>query len=129
MAADYFAPLKYGVAPETIACPMGDVKISVFDRHDETRFVCTQDLNGCSAVLIVSTKACIIAHIPPLPSYTNDPYIGASNVRYMMERVLSTFMEHRHLFVECQSWVIVATWGGQLALPEQASILEATIDQ
>lgn len=129
-AADYFAPLKYGVAPETIACAMGDVKISVFDRHGETRFVCTQDLNGCSAVVIVSAKGCIIAHIPPLPSYTSDPYIGASNARYMMDRVRNTFLDNRQLFLgECHSWVIVATWGGQLALPEQASILEATIDQ
>ena len=46
-----------------------------------------------------------------------------------MDRVRNAFLENRQLFLECYSWVIVATWGGQLALPEQASILEATIDQ
>jgi hypothetical protein len=106
---------------------MGEVTMAVFDH--ETRFVQTQDLNGCSAVVIVSPKACIVAHIPPLPSYTVDPYIGDSNARYMMERVRSNFVDNHHLFRDCHSWIIVATWGGQLALPEQASILEATIDQ
>jgi hypothetical protein len=129
VTADFFAPLKYGVAPETTACLMGDVRLTLFDSHDETRFVCTQDLNGCSAVVIVSTKACIMAHVPPLPSYTDDPYVGSSNARYMMDRVRSKFVANRQFFPECQSWVIVATWGGQLALPEQAAILEATMDQ
>jgi hypothetical protein len=129
MAAEFFSSLKFGVAPETIACPMGDVRMGLFDPHGETRFICTQDLNGCSAVVIISSIACIIAHIPPLPTYTDDPYIGTNNARFMMERVRATFQANRAYFPECHSWVIVATWGGQLALPEQASILEATIDQ
>ncbi len=70
---------------------MGGVKISVFNRHDKTHFIYTQDLKGCSAIVIVSTKRCTVAHIPPLPSYTHDPYICAINVRYMIKRMRNTF--------------------------------------
>jgi hypothetical protein len=108
---------------------MGESRTEFFIPKGQTRFIYTEGLNGCSAVVIVSTFACIMAHIPPLPEFTHDPNIGDENVRLMMDDISLAFQANRPSFPASHSWVVIATWRGQVALSDQAAILEDTIDQ
>ncbi|TAQ86989.1 hypothetical protein B7494_g4696 [Chlorociboria aeruginascens] len=109
---------------------MNKVKFLAF-RKSKVSSIGTANLNGCSAVMIVSRYGAILAHIPPRPpnSDPNDRHAGDRNTRARMDEVKALYTKHNKFFpAGTNSWVACAVYRGQLALPDQEKILQDGLD-
>lgn len=89
----------------------------------------TAGLGSCSAVVIASTHAALLAHIAPLPVSTQNPFAGDANVRSTMDRVVALYQEKRAFFPSAETVVICAEFRGAVALPDQLAIMTGTLNQ
>lgn len=66
---------------ETYEVGMNHVQRAIFDPTvNSLRAIGTRNLNGCTAVAIISPLAAILAHIPPQPYATTNLGAGMQNV-------------------------------------------------
>jgi hypothetical protein len=94
------------------------------------RAIGTQNLNGCTAVAIVSPFAAILAHIPPMPYPTSDPNVGMANLQTQMAAVFTLYGQNRTLFpTGTTSLVVGATIEGEIALDHQIAYVRQTLTQ
>ena len=90
-----------------------------FTQFSAVQAVGTQNLNGCTAVAVVSNFGTILAHIPPLPFPTPNPDAGIQNLRARMAEVVTLYQHYQNLFPPgAASLVVMAIFGGQIALPD-----------
>jgi hypothetical protein len=115
--------------PLKIEVHMNEIKIAFLSPLHQTRFVITRNLNSSSAVIIISTYACILGHIAPLPEFTNDPEAGNNNTKQLMRDMQTLHKQFDIYFPTSQSSVVVAEYQGRVALPEQARIIQETLDE
>ncbi|RMZ71379.1 hypothetical protein GMOD_00005927 [Pyrenophora seminiperda CCB06] len=83
----------------------------------------TDDLGACSVVLIVSSQAAIIGHIPPLPTRTHDPHAGDSYVNFFMDRLIAYYRQCQSVLTPPDSLVVCAVYKGVVALQDQQRIM------
>jgi hypothetical protein len=82
------------------------------------RAIGTQNLNGCTAVAVISQYGAILAHIPPAPYPTHDPHLGIQNLERLMNQLVSLYHTHAYAFpAGGTSLVVGAFYGGSPALP------------
>ncbi|KAJ9386284.1 hypothetical protein DTO063F5_3798 [Paecilomyces variotii] len=94
------------------------------------RAIGTQNLNGCTAVAIVSPFGAILAHIPPIPYPTTDPNVGIANLQAKMATVLSYYDQHPTIFPPgSTSLVAGATIEGEIALEHHIIYIRQTLVQ
>lgn len=120
------APCFIVQALQNRMCELVDMNEIKFHRFTATRCCLgTMNLNGCTAVLILSPTAAMLAHISPRPS-GEDPYeaTGDDHVSKMMNRMNVGFNEQQHSFSQgAYSIVIYAEFRGEVALYDQAMII------
>jgi hypothetical protein len=91
----------------------------------------TDQLGACHAVVIVSRKAAIVGHVAPRPPSSTYTYEDAGNdhVANFMDRLINYSWVYESLFPsDPNAWVICATFGGEVALPNQQEIIIAKLD-
>lgn len=90
-------------------------------------FLGTEDLNGCTAVVIVSKNAAILAHISPRPSGQNtNQATGDTHVKAKMQQLRNLLGQHLNDFKQGTGGVVVyAVYMGEVALRDQKDIIEA----
>ncbi|KAL9123525.1 MAG: hypothetical protein Q9217_007045 [Psora testacea] len=90
-------------------------------------FLGTEDLNGCTAVVIVSKNAAILGHISPRPSEQNtNQATGDAHVEAKMQELRTLLGQHLNEFKQGTGGVVVyAIYMGEVALKDQKSIIEA----
>ena len=109
---------------------MNEVRLLLFQSTGKC-CIGTSGLNGCTAVIIVSPSAAILAHIPPRPNMdmTNDE-AGNQNVQARMSEVATLFHQYKSYFPPTKTtWVVSALYEGKIALPEQKAIIEKSLRQ
>jgi hypothetical protein len=104
---------------------MDEVMIVAFG-HNGNRFLYTDNLNGCFAVLIISKDAVIGAHIPPRPSMdTRNPNAGEEHVALKMQQVANLYQKYHNYFPNPKDvLVLYAVFEGEIALPSQKGLIE-----
>src|SRR5689334_18356023 len=80
-------------ASQTYEVEMNQVQLLIFNLRP-LQAIGTRNLNGCTAVVIISPFAAILSHIPPQPYLTEHPGVGMQNVRARMEEVLSLYRQN-----------------------------------
>ncbi|KAF3482484.1 uncharacterized protein GIQ15_05243 [Arthroderma uncinatum] len=95
---------------------------------DDPRHNClvAENLNGCTAVVIISDHAAVMANILPRPTiYDSDPYIGDKNMKEKVVELVEFISRHRDKFplYACWAWVIYAVLDGETGLPGQKGII------
>ncbi len=110
------------------------------NHHDIIRFgeagmccIATVDLNACHAVVIVSKKAAILAHIAPLPPEAIRDRCPTSEdwIKDMMTQVISCFIANKQYF-EHQGLggiVIYGVHNKEIALADQVKLPMATVQK
>lgn len=76
--------------------PMGGVQFLDFRQKAA---LATDGLGSCSAVVIASPHAAILAHIAPLPTSTQNPFAGDANVQSTMNRVVALYRTRGLIFL------------------------------
>src|SRR5271155_1658191 len=115
---------------QTESVRMDEVRLLVFG-HQGKFVLLTEDLNGCSGVVIFSQAAAILAHIPPRPNADlQDPYAGEKNVQRRMGEVVALFRTYRTYFTTANDKLVIsAMYQGQTALPHQKVMIERSLQQ
>lgn len=94
------------------------------------RAVGTQNLNGCTAVAIISNYGAILAHIPPLPYVTTNPHVGMQNLQARVAEMMAAYQQHVDYFPAAASSLVVgAFFGGQAALPHHLEHIRVSLTQ
>lgn len=115
-------------------------KMVQMDDYDIVRFgeagktcLATRDLNSCHAVVIVSKKAAILAHIAPhAPTAIRDQFPTALKwTQAMMDQVIKCVQANKSYFGNPGSGgiVIFGVYQGEIALPDQVKVLAANIEK
>jgi hypothetical protein len=104
---------------------MDEVKFLQFDPSGLSS-IGTANLNGCSAVMIVSIYGAILGHIPPRPDGTSqDLDAGDRHARMKMQEVATLFTTYKNYFPSGgNTWVLCAVFQGEVALPDQQKIMQ-----
>ena len=89
-------------------------------------FLGTEDLNGCTVVVIVSKDAAILGHISPRPSEQNtSEATGDAHVRSKMQELRTLLGQHLSDFKQGTGGIVVyAIYMGEIALTDQKKIIE-----
>lgn len=106
---------------------MNSVGYLHFQQEDRI-YIVTHDLNGCTAVVIVSKDAAILAHISPRPSEANpDQATGDAHVKTKMKQVWTLLGQHLNDFREegTGGLIVSAVLSGKVCLEDQKNIIEA----
>ncbi|KAL8648563.1 MAG: hypothetical protein Q9210_004916 [Variospora velana] len=115
-------------------------KMVQMDDYDIVRFgeagktcLATRDLNSCHAVVIVSKKAAILAHIAPhAPTAIRDQFSTALKwTQAMMDQIIKCVQANKSYFENPGSGgiVIYGVYQGEIALPDQVKLLAASIEK
>lgn len=107
--------------PGTVRVSMNTVRFMEFDTLKKC--LVTECLNGSSAIVIVSQRAAILAHIAP--SMTGSD--GDQNMRAKMRQVTALFTAYQHLFPQSSVWVVYAVMNNRVALEDQKDIIDDTL--
>lgn len=89
-------------------------------------FLGTEDLNGCTAVVIVSKNAAILGHISPRPSGQSiGQATGDAHMRAKMQELPILLSQHLSEFKQGTGGVVVyAIYMGAVALNDQKKLIE-----
>lgn len=90
----------------------------------------TSDLNGCTAVMLVSEKGAILAHISPLPFPTTDPNAAENNTREKMGEFLDILNREKGFRLAAgakNSGIVCGVFDGSIALPSQKDLVETIL--
>lgn len=115
----------------TLEVAMNEVRVVSF-QTGPYKCIGTRNLNGCTAVTIVSPYAAILAHIAPraLDADSNDIDAGDNNCKAKMDQVVAFYNQYNQFFPPGRTtWVISALYRGQPALPDQRRIIEEKLQQ
>lgn len=130
MAASIFDQVKD--LDSTVVVNMNEVRLTIL-QEEGILSLATAGLNGCSAVAIASSSAAILAHIAPRPIPDTDPndcHAGDRNVKSKMAEFRALFCRYRdHFIPETNPWVISAFYETNIALPDQKSIIEMSLEE
>lgn len=108
---------------------MNQVQFTAFIPNS-IRAIGTRNLNGCTAVAVVSPLGAILAHIPPLPYSTQDPNAGLQNVQAKMGEVVFLYQQNQAFFPPGRSSLIVgAIFGDAVALPDHLNCIRGLLAQ
>lgn len=86
----------------------------------------TMDLNGCTAVAIVSSAGAILAHISPrAPDGNPEEATGDAHAMVMMNRMHAHFNMRRTSFGNSETYAVViyGVFEGEVAMPGQIQII------
>lgn len=115
----------------------GDVRDVPMNQIDYVSFtdggikaIGTSDLNGAAAVILVSKKGALLAHISPLPFPTEDPLAGKDHTMEQMRDFLQLW-QNRDDFRE-DPWVKISAivcghFQGEVALPDQRDLIKTLL--
>ncbi|KAH0842988.1 hypothetical protein AYO21_03298 [Fonsecaea monophora] len=113
----------------TIYVPMNRVDIAFWSRTD---YLYTDSLNGCTAVIIISPHAGILAHIAPRPSGAELNRVNAEdgdrNLREKMQQVIDLYNANRYYFQDARTRVVVAVYRYSIALPTTVNTIDAILN-
>lgn len=90
----------------------------------------TGNLNGCTAVMIVSMRGAILAHISPLPYPTTDPHAAGNHTREQMGKLLDILRSQKDFRLAPDvktSGIVCGVFEGTIALPDQKNLIEAIL--
>jgi hypothetical protein len=119
----FFQALQRGEAHEVA---MDEVRFIAFTEQS-LRCIGTRNLNGCTAVMVVSQYGAILSHIPPRPVTTRHdiPEAGDQHCAEKMNEMVAAYHENRRYFpADEPSWVVSALWEDKIALLSQRHIIE-----
>lgn len=115
--------------PGTVNVPMNEVRLVAFQSVRQACLV-TEGLNSCSAAVIASKNAAILAHIAPQPPSTlNNPDAGDQNMQSKMDQVAALFTRYKTYFEGNHVWIVYAVIGNRIALPDQKAIIDRALHQ
>ena len=122
------APSKLDIARQSNrlqVVKMNSVEYMRFQPGVKT-FLGTEDLNGCTAVVIVSKDAAILGHISPRPSgQITSEATGDAHMRSKMQELRTLLHQHLSDFKQGTGGVVVyALYMGEVALSDQKRIIE-----
>lgn len=122
------APSKLDIAREDNklqVVKMNNIGYMRFQSGGKT-FLGTEDLNGCTVVVIVSKDAAILGHISPRPSGQNtSEATGDAHVRSKMQELRTLLGQHLSDFKQGTGGIVVyAIYMGKFALTDQKKIIE-----
>ena len=106
-----------------IVVPMGGVNFVSFQQMPR---IATEQLHGCSAVIIASAYGAILGHIPPLSLQPETDPLGHQYVRSMMAQVAVLYHGHLSEFPMSDT-VVVCAWLEEdrtLGLPDHLQIMQ-----
>ena len=114
--------LRIARKPVTVV-PMGGVNYVSFQQMPR---IATEQLNGCSAVIIASAYGAILGHIPPLPLQPETDPLGHQYVRSMMAQVAALYHNHIHEFPTPDTVIVCAWMEGTrtFGLPDHLQIMQ-----
>ncbi|KAK2768151.1 hypothetical protein FQN54_000003 [Arachnomyces sp. PD_36] len=115
---------------QALEVEMNTLQTISFTGHTPHRAIGTRNLNGCTAIIVISEFAALIAHISPLPYSTSDPYAGEDQMRHFVQRIchkLRNLDEDFYSAGRMKAGIVCATVGGRVALPEQVRLAEDTL--
>ncbi|KAM5350648.1 hypothetical protein ACJ41O_007153 [Fusarium nematophilum] len=121
-----------GAARVLLQVPMGEVGINFFYPVQGERAypaIGTEGLGGCTAAVIMSHGAAILAHIPPLPYGGATSQQGEDNVREMMREVREKYYRHIEHFQDPSSHTVCAIFRGAYGLPDHRRIITEKFQQ
>ena len=127
MASDIFEQVKD--MRQKVLVGMDGVKFLAFGTEGRN-ILLTQDLNGCSGVVIVSRLAAILAHIAPCPDMrTNDPNAGLKHVRDRMREVMTLYQTYRGYFIRGNETLVISAMNEcQISLPHHKELIEKLLE-
>lgn len=123
----FLQALRQGQALEV---EMNNLRSISFTGHTHFRTIGTRNLNGCTAIILVSEFSALICHISPLPYSTPDPHAGEAHMRNMLMRVchkIENFDRDFYSAGRVKAGIVCAAVGGQIALPDQQRMAEAVL--
>ncbi|KAL9123549.1 MAG: hypothetical protein Q9217_007027 [Psora testacea] len=94
------------------------------------RYLGTENLSGCTAVVIVSLTAAILAHVAPRPSLQNENQAtGDVHVTTKMKAVKNLLEQYKSDFSGQQAGAVVAyaVYEGKVALESQIKVIGAQL--
>ena len=89
----------------------------------------TANMNGCSAVVVLSKLGAILAHIAPLPhDHVGNPEAGDEHAQSKMDLLKSIYRSNEQYFPPGSAgWVVCAMFEGVVALPDQQRIFQRAL--
>lgn len=89
----------------------------------------TANLNGCSAVMVLSAFGAILGHIAPLPDDHSDrSTAGDDHARSKMDLLRSLYTANKRYFpTGSNGWVFCAIFEGEVGLPDQQKIFQDSL--
>ncbi|KAG9228139.1 hypothetical protein BJ875DRAFT_342699, partial [Amylocarpus encephaloides] len=107
---------------------MNEVKFMRFGENGMTS-IGTANLNGCSAVMVLSNYGAILRHIAPLPdNHADNPSAGDEHAQTKMDLLRSLYTLHQQCFpTGSNGWVVCAMFEGEVGLPDQQRIFGNTL--
>lgn len=106
---------------------MNKVGFVSFTGAQTQKAIGTRNLNSCTAVMLVSTKGAILAHISPLPGFTTDRDAGEKHVREKMTELLDLYRRQKDFRLGPEmkkSGIVCGIYLGQIAVPDQKQLIE-----
>ena len=104
---------------------MNEIRFLPFGQS-RPRCLGTANLNGCTAVMVVSRQGAILMHMSPRPGFGN-PYqaSGDRHAVMMMRRFQSAFGQYQHGFMGSGTYALVVypECEGAVALEDQLNIV------
>lgn len=107
---------------------MNEIKFLPFGENGFTS-IGTANLNGCSAIMILSNFGAILGHIAPLPdNHAGNPAAGDEHAKSKMSLLQSLYTSNQRYFpTGSDGWVVCAMFDGEVALPDQQRIFERVL--
>ncbi|KAE8352234.1 hypothetical protein BDV28DRAFT_161896 [Aspergillus coremiiformis] len=116
---------------EALEVPMNSAGFVSFLDGQRIKSIGTQNLNGCTAVMLVSTRGAILSHISPLPGPTNNPHAGRQHVRENMVNFLELYRDKKEFRKgpeEKKSGIVCGIlYSGKIALPDQGELIASVL--
>ncbi|KAI9036325.1 uncharacterized protein KD926_002089 [Aspergillus affinis] len=95
--------------------------------NDGKKAIGTGNLNGCTAIMIVSKRGAILAHISPLPYPTTDAQAAKNHTREQMGKLLDILRNEKDFRLAPDvktSGIVCGVFEGTIALPDQKNLIE-----
>ncbi|KAK2763315.1 hypothetical protein FQN54_009951 [Arachnomyces sp. PD_36] len=111
---------------QVLEVKMNKIDFVSFSPTSPVKAIGTRNLNGCTAVLVVSKLGALLGHISPLPYPTTNPAAGENHMREKMTELWHLlFTVHNKSFPDPKkAGVVSATLLGSVGLPAQKKLAE-----
>ncbi|KAK3672621.1 hypothetical protein LTR78_007433 [Recurvomyces mirabilis] len=115
---------------DTIVVPMNQAGHCTWDRR---RYLATQQLNGCTALALVSSEAGILVHIAPInPNLHGKDAPGNAeldNARGLLQQVITVYNTYTRMgvFPDPSAITVLAIHEGRVAVPVHIKLIQGIL--